>query len=338
MLDADPLEPTALQRLAWLEDDLGNTAVAIDLTRRLIGVKPDDARGHLNLGLLLKKAGQPIEAVEMLRKATQLNPQYAAGFCNLGLLLEETGDLANATDAMRQAAALQPQSDFIAYHLAAMTGQTPPAVCPPDYLVPLFDGYADQFDAHLFEKLNYRGPELLAEIVTAHQPGPVGDVLDLGCGTGMSGAVFRDRAKSVTGVDLSPRMLQHASRRTTAQGRRVYDLLVQADVVRAMRDRVARFDLILAADVLIYIGDLQPLFSAAFACLRAGGLVGFTTESTESGDYLLQRNRRYAHGPVYVERTAEAAGLKLLERRAAGLRVAADGGDAAGNVYLFQKP
>ncbi len=336
LLDENPHEPTALQRLAWLEGDLGNTSTAIALQRRLIAVRPDDARGHLNLGLLLKNIGQQTEAVEMMRRATQLNPQYAHAFCNLGLLLEELGDLSGATIAMRQAGALQPQSNFIAYHLAAMTGQSPPAICPADYLVPLFDGYADQFDSHLFQKLNYRGPELLLGIVSQHRPGALGDVLDVGCGTGMSGMVFRERAKRITGVDLSPRMLQHAARRMTVAGRRVYDDLIEADLVRAMQDRPGMFDLIIAADVLIYVGDLEPLLTAARRSLRIGGLLSFTTEiCPDERRYQLQRNRRYAHGPVYVEQTGRRAGLRLLEQQSAALRNADDGREAAGDVYLF---
>ena len=110
--------------------------------------------------------------------------------------------------------------------------------CPHDYLIPLFDGYADRFDAHLYETLGYLGPQLLAEIINEvplgeRRPLPW-DVLDLGCGTGMTGVPFRTIARTITGVDLSPRMLEHAARRVMPDGRRVYDTLLKCDITEAL--------------------------------------------------------------------------------------------------------
>src|SRR5207248_233908 len=76
------------------------------------------------------------------------------------------------------------------------------------------------------------------------------DVLDLGCGTGLCGALLRRWARTLVGVDLSPGMLEKARERGC------YDRLEQGDLVAVMRTMPARsFDLIVATDVLIYIGD-----------------------------------------------------------------------------------
>ena len=79
--------------------------------------------------------------------------------------------------------------------------------------------------------------------------------LDLGCGTGLAGVAFRDCVERLEGIDLSPGMVAEAR----AKG--IYDALHVGEVVAHLKAATDRqFDLILAADVLVYVGDLAPLF------------------------------------------------------------------------------
>jgi len=336
-----------LRKLAWQSEAAGDYTRAVDLLERLVEVCPDDPRAHQDLGLALLRIGRRSDAAAALRRTIGLAPNYAPGHCNLGLALEECGDLAGAVAALREALRLQPDSGFIAYHLAAVSaqaGETHSLVkeCPRDYLIPLFDGYADRFDAHLFQTLRYLGPQLLAEIVgevpgLEHRPLPW-DVLDLGCGTGMTGVPFRTAARTITGVDLSSRMLAHAARRVMPDGRRVYDTLLDCDLVAALASG-AVYDLILAADVFIYVGDLRDVFTSIRGALRPGGLFAFTIEVWDgSEDYRLLPTRRYAQSPAYIVNLARVAGLQVVRQRESTLRLGERQESVRGMVFLLRQP
>jgi predicted TPR repeat methyltransferase len=346
VLRLDPQHRVALRNFARLNEDAANYAHAADLWKRLIKSCPDDARAYQDWGLALLRLDRRSDAVAALRRTIALAPNYAPGHCNLGLALEESGDFAGAAAALREALRLQPESGFIAYHLSAVAahvGETHAVVkaCPRDYLVPLFDGYADRFDAHVFQTLRYKGPQLLAEIVgeapsNEVQPLPW-DVLDLGCGTGMTGVPFRTSARTMTGVDLSPRMLEHAARRAMPDGRRVYDALLECDVVEALGTLGAGYDLILAADVFIYIGDLRGVLTSIRSALRPGGLFAFTIEVWDGPeDYRLLPTRRYAQSPAYIANLAGEVGLLVVGRRESTLRLGEGLEPVHGMVFLLR--
>jgi predicted TPR repeat methyltransferase len=346
VLERDPVHALALRRLAWIEEASGRVTQAIQLLCRLIAASPTDARAHQDLGLCLLRVQNLNDAIESFRRTTKLDPTYAVGFCNLGLALEDAGDVAGALAALRRAHELDPGSGFIAYHLAAIQtlagkSETPPPICPPRYLLQLFDGYADRFDAHLFEQLHYQGPALLAEIVSrteAGKPRQPWDILDIGCGTGMTAVPFREGARRVVGVDLSSRMLRHASTRTMPDGTRVYDELVQADLIDALQARPASADLVLSADVFIYIGNLRPVFAAVWGALRENGMFAFTVESyVGPQDYCLLPSRRYAHSQQYIAQLAGEFGFTLNARNECVLRKGDDGLPLKGDVYLLSR-
>ena len=134
----------------------------------------------------------------------------------------------------------------------------PPPCTPYPYLMRLFDSYAPSFDQHLVEALDYLVPEKLYQSVLAARPGATSlDIIDAGCGTGLVGQHFREIAGRLTGIDISARMIQWAQRRN------VYDQLILDDYVRYLSARQEPCDLVLAADVFIYAGDLVAVFQAA---------------------------------------------------------------------------
>ena len=210
-------------------------------------------------------------------------------------------------------------------------------------MIPLFDGYADRFDAHLVETLRYAGPQLLAEIVEqapAIQRRPLPwDVLDLGCGTGMTGVPFQTAAKTITGVDISSRMLEHAARRKMPDGRPVYDKLRECELRTALCDSSCHYDLILAADVFIYIGDLRDLFIAVRRALHPGGLFAFTIEVWNGpDDYRLLPTRRYAQSISYIVKLARDVALEQVGSREATLRLGEHLESVPGMVFLLRRP
>ncbi len=109
-----------------------------------------------------------------------------------------------------------------------------------DYVRSVFDQYARKFDDAL-EALSYSAPQMLADSVEACMRGAqsgrmqFGTMLDLGCGTGLSGEAFRPVVDWMEGVDLSPGMIEQARKKN------LYDKLDVGDLDRKPRiDRLRR--------------------------------------------------------------------------------------------------
>ncbi len=197
---------------------------------------------------------------------------------------------------------------------------------PAAYVEALFDGFAERFDHQLVDMLGYEAPALLADLVANHRE-RFESILDLGCGTGLAGPHLARFGGKLTGVDLSSAMLAKAAERGG------YDALVQGEAVDFLLKHPGAYDLIVSADVLIYFGDLAPLFSAAAAALPPGGLLAVSTELGQDGWTLLP-SARYAHGDDYVR--AAAAGFQIVERQEIPLR--REGADVTvGCLYVLEK-
>jgi predicted TPR repeat methyltransferase len=121
-----------------------------------------------------------------------------------------------------------------------------------------------------------------------------------------------------------------------ARERGLYDGLFEGDLVAAMLARPQAYDLVAAADVLIYLGDLRPVFDAAEKTLRSGGGFAFTVEACEGEGYVLQDSRRFAHSPDYLWQQAAAAGLVPLLIEAVPIRDDR-GHPVPGYVVVLQK-
>jgi predicted TPR repeat methyltransferase len=267
-----------------------------------------------------------------------VNPQFAKGWHALGNLLDETGDVTRAAQAYERALELEPGLVEVSFDLAALSGESPPRSMPRPYVTRLFDDFAATFERRLVAELDYRVPEALRQAVaaelgefgTARRPGTAPrpyptddekslDILDLGCGTGLVGKQFRDLARRMTGVDLSTAML------AAARAAGIYDELVCNDVVDYMRAVDSRFDLVLAADLFIYVGDLEELFAAARRVLRPSGLFAFSIETIEQLHWVLRRTRRYAHSSEYIGALAIRHGFAIRDAQRTSLRRGEEG-------------
>jgi predicted TPR repeat methyltransferase len=208
-------------------------------------------------------------------------------------------------------------SDGQVRHLLATTRGETTATAPADYVAKVFDGYADNFDAHLVGALNYRTPEHLRDMVSqlaAPAPNSL-DVIDLGCGTGLCAPLFRGMARTLHGVDLAPRMIEKARERA------LYDTLEVGDIVAALKSKTVAWDLAISTDVFIYVGALEEVFTACAAALKLGGFLAFSIEAGDDSEtYVLRKTGRYAHASSYIRSLSAATGFKEIERRAVVLR------------------
>jgi predicted TPR repeat methyltransferase len=192
--------------------------------------------------------------------------------------------------------------DRVRYVLASLGSEAVPDASPLEYVRDLFDKYARRFEDHLVRQLRYRVPELLAAQLQPLLPARPIDVLDLGCGTGLCGVLLKPLARSLTGLDVSENMLEEA------RAKDIYDTLVAGEIGAYLAQQNASFDLIVAADVFIYIGDLAPVFKGAHEALRPGGLFAFSTEISEGAERRLLGSLRFSHSAAYVQRLAAQTG------------------------------
>jgi len=314
---------------------------AIAAFRQAIKINPGYVLAHNNLGNALREAGENNEAIASFRHAIGLSPNYALAHYNLGNALYAEDELDKAIASFRNALAVNPDNKNVIHNLAMSlmeTGKTDEAVIQFKHLLRLdssnlqaktllaalqgdasdahreivekyFDDFAENFDHQLIEKLEYKTPEIL-NLSVRSLIGPEYrelDVLDLGCGTGLCGPLFRDLARTLTGIDLSEKMLEKARQRD------VYDELASSDIVSFLSPARDAYDLIIAVDVFVYIVDLGPILLAAAQALRSGGLFAFSLEAEEEGAaYVLRPSGRYAHSMSYIRRLMDDAGLQEL--------------------------
>ena len=313
----------------------GRFEEAVAACQQALAMNPDLAEVHLNLGKALVALERYEEAVAAHREAIRLRPGHASAYKSLGMLLYRLNRSEEAAELFQCWLEQDPANPVARHLLAAHSGRGAPARAADDYVQELFDGMADSFDDHL-RRLDYRAPELLAREVAMvlGEPTRVLDVLDAGCGTGLCGPLLRPYARRLTGVDLSPRMVERA------RACEDYDELVVAELTAFLAARPASHDLIVSADTLVYFGDLRPVLAVAATALRPGGRLAFTVERGEEAEttgFLLDHSGRYRHAEAYLRRELVRAGMVVESLGIVDLRL--EGGHpVAGFLVLARKP
>ena len=264
----------------------------------------------------LAEEGDHAAAADLLGQVAERVPNWAPGWAALAEARERGGDRDGARAAWARAAALDEGGSLGAEpNLARLDGRTP-AGLPETYVRALFDGYAPRFERHLTAALGYRGPAVLVAALDRIAPGRrFARALDLGCGTGLMGLALAGRAAAIDGVDLSPAMVERAR----AAG--VYAALEAGPLDAALAASPAgTYDLVVAADVMVYLGDLAPVFAGASRALAPGGLLAFTAETPPAGvppalGFALGPGLRFAHAPGHLAAGLRAVGLtpRLLD-------------------------
>ena len=248
-------------------------------------------------------------AADLFGQVVERVPDWAPGWAALAEALGRLGR-PDALPTWRRVLELDPADRLGAgLHIARLSGSVADGM-PAAYVAALFDGYADRFERHLVEDLAYCGPRLVTAALDRLAPGRTfSRALDLGCGTGLMARAIAGRTRRIDGIDLSRRMVERA----TATG--LYARVVTGPIEAALAAPAA-YDLILAADVLAYVGALGPVMSGAARSLVAGGLFVFTLQAIEpavAGSTIeLGQDLRFAHSRRYVEDAVAEAGLRLL--------------------------
>lgn len=358
---------------------------SFDITRDIAGA-------HLNYGTLLYRSGRKSEALEEYRAAAVLEPERPEISYNLALVLKDLGDYEEALGLMFNAHQRAPErEDFAAGIMETLTGLAAenaelalkiaenwqkiepdnvfsrrilagisgmPAESGDDrlYAEKLFDNFAATYDETL-ERLN---PQITAEFLRRHGAA-TGNVLDLGCGTGLAAQALKTADNTFDGADISANMLEAARRKG------LYRELYQADAAALLREMAAGteantavshndYDLILAFDVFCYMGNLEEILTAAADLMRQADRrraesgkteaalampeLWFTTESADEErgkDFYLTATGRYKHQRAYVEKTLQKAGFAEIDAYPLVLRQE-NGEDVPGFLFRAARP
>ena len=306
--------------------------LALDCYQRASVLDPNYAEALCNHAALLQRLMRDEEAIVLFDRAIALRACDARAYLGRARSHQQSGYPAAAIADLMQARELGADPEQIAYRLAALGAAAMPQRAPPQHVKELFDQYADHFDRHLQQDLAYDVPALLLAALTPHVSMPIARVLDLGCGTGLCGPLLRPIVTELIGVDLSERMLAHARQRG------IYDALVTGEAVEYLRSASNSFGLIVAADVLVYFGDLKPLFEALSATLTEQGRFAFSVEASDGPSVQLGPHHRYAHSLALIEQLAAEHRFAVLHQERAYVRREATAAVAALLIVLRRLP
>lgn len=287
---------------------------------------------------MLSENGDHAAAAELMRQALDLVPSWAAGWFQLGEIAEKAGDKGRAVEALRRTMELDRNDIFgAALRIARIEGRTPP-LPPSAYVAALFNDYAGRFDEALVERLNYTVPAKLAALIRGHVgPGhKFFTAVDLGCGTGLFGAEIAGNCFRLEGYDISDSMLARAA------AKKIYNHLGRADLSlppeqSGLFGQPRRADLVSAADVMMYLGDLKAAFANVAALIKPDGLFAFSVEkSADDTGFELRASLRYAHSETHVASELHAHGLETMATEETVIRTDA-GEPITGLLFLARR-
>jgi predicted TPR repeat methyltransferase len=286
---------------------LGRASEAVDVLREASLLSPNTAEVVLASGEALAAAGSLPTAIAEFQRAVRLAPDDGRPHWRIAQLWLSAGEADKAEEAAGVALTMGGIDGEAVVRLRDEAQKMRGAHrADAGYVRHLFDQFAADYDERMRGRLGYAAPGILRDLAgLLLDPAARYDVLDLGCGTGLGGMAFKPVARRLVGVDLSPRMI------AKARALNIYDALYEGDVERVPAEIGGPFDIVMAADVLVYLGDLQPLFGEAGRLAKPGGLWLFTTERGDTADFEQGPKRRYRHSAAYLRRLAEESGFEV---------------------------
>jgi len=329
VLETSPDHPRALHYAGVLAHQLGRNDEALGLIERSLALGSDQADWYSNLGIVLQSQGRLDRAIDaytnlgILLNGLKRTEEAAACYCKVITLRPKhrearrllavahctLGEIGKAVSIFEEWLDEEPGNPIARHMLAACTGRDVPDRASDGFIEATFDGFASSFEAKL-QRLSYRAPALIGAMLedSGLERSHGLDVLDVGCGTGLCGAIVAPFARHLVGVDLSQGMLAHAKEKN------VYHVLMKAELTEYLRNHGEAFDLIVSADTLVYFGDLNGIIAALAGALRPNGLLVFTLEHAVADspgiDHRLELHGRYSHARTYVEKLLTISGLQ----------------------------
>jgi predicted TPR repeat methyltransferase len=333
--DIKPAKPIVQElfqqaNLAYASEDIPQ---AVKYLREILVVNSQNHSALFALADLYLKRGQFVASYKLAKYAIKYYPDDYRFYEVLGYAASMRANLKSSAIAYKQALALNPDAISTRHFLDAAL-QNNPDQAPRQYIIEVFDAYAEKFEKSLVQTLKYFAPFALVKFIQKSSPdtSSIQTILDLGCGTGLLGKAVVDvfPAVSLVGIDISENML------AKAQEKNIYAELHNAELLEYLQQSQSSFDLITATDVLIYFGNLSAIFDQIYRCLKPGALFGFSIEIMQRGTFKLTPSGRYQHSLSYIESLRSSSGFSKIYSQAIDLRKEY-GNIVAGYLVLLQK-
>lgn len=283
---------------------------------KALALSPQDSQVLFNLGVISLGMNRVQDAIQYYLSALKINPDDVTIQQNIGAAYILVNDKANALLHYREVLRLQPDNEVIAHTVKILMNDQSLTESPLSYIQSLFDSYAGHYESHVKFMLEYQVPQQLFAMVKKLgllQQGKL-DILDLGCGTGLCGELFKPYAHALTGIDLSEKMLAIAS------DKHCYDQLIQTDLLPFLIEHKQTYHLIVAGDVVVYFGKLSELMQAVYEALLPGGIFVFNVEVENSVNEYKPSSGRFAHSESYVRQVIHEAHFEICEAEESVLR------------------
>ena len=297
-----------------LHDEIGTALVALNRHEEAIGsfmaalrLKPDFHEACIKIGTSFAARGHHQPAADWFSRARQSNPVESKYLYIYGCTLVALRNIPLATEVLDEWMKSRSGDPVARYLVDAALGSRSVTRASAEYVRKHFDVFADGYDGNL-TKLHYRGPEVIVGALcqVAQAPANGWEILDAGCGTGLAGIALKPIARRLIGIDLSSGMLN------IARTRAIYDQLIEIDLFDYLQSHPREFDVVSAADVLTYIGDLSDFFSQAAVALKPGGWVVVAVEAHEmDDDFRLNPSGRFSHRQDYLQRVMAGSGFDV---------------------------
>ncbi len=327
-LEIDPKNFLSLNNLGNVFRDQGNFKDAFEAYDKALKINPEYADGFYNLGVALIDDCQQEKAIDAFRQATNIDPNHIDAFSNLATIFSRMGRRNEAIAACKKIIELSPNNPTALHMLSALEKRKPDSA-PPEFVEELFDKYADRFENHLVNKLEYKTPKKLRDRWNSLKKPAFKNLLDLGCGTGLSGMEFHDICEKMTGVDLSHAMLEKAKEKS------IYFRLEKSEINKFLSTDREKYDGFIAADTLIYFGNLDQIFAGVQSRAKAEAYFILSIETSDKEDFVLRLNGRFSHSDSYIQSLAQKYQFTILLNHHTTLRKEFKE-NVSGRVYVLK--
>jgi len=341
LLEEVPDSSLLLYNIGLIMQELGDFSAAISSYNKAVRLSPHDVDILYNLALCYQKNKNRKKALALYKKAHEYSPTdldilYNMGCCyqqldneeqaittyeallklegnhlstlnNLAYLYQKNNHEDEAVLLYKHLLQLQPKHQGASHMLVSLTGSTATNT-PKQYIEEIFNHYSNHYETSLVDELGYDVPAKLRQLYDSrlHKYRQPLKGIDLGCGTGLSGLAFHDICTNLTGIDLSANMIEEATKK------QIYDQLVVTDIIDFLKKQECSYDIIIAADVLTYMGELKEIFQVTYAVGSDNCIFCFSTEKTEEEGFRLGKTGRFQHSVDYLQTTALQVGWQPL--------------------------
>ncbi|MGQ3887906.1 tetratricopeptide repeat protein [Legionella sp. CNM-1927-20] len=275
----------------------------------LLQKDPNNVEYLYNSGVAQMALGHLNEAINHFEHLLNEQDKHFAALNNLAAIYIRLNDKEKAKKLLLQALIINPKDKASQHMLNALSDLDKPVETAPEYAANLFNNYALYYDQHVQKYLKYSVPQQILHILSELDITHCEKTLDLGCGTGLTGQVLRDVSQKLIGVDISKKMLNWACPKG------IYDKLIESEALTYLTAEKELYNLIVAADVLPYFGELSPLFQQISKHLESQGYFIFSTEISSTMPWQLQESARFSHHEKYLEQLAEANSLNIIIKK-----------------------